>query len=117
LSSNRFKIEFEQDLNGVLAQFGMGQAFTLAADFSGMVTPPDTVAISDVLHKTFIEVNEEGTEAAAVTGVTMVAGAAPPPEMKFSFVCDHPFLCAIRDDVTGSVLFIGAVYDPKQQAE
>ena len=110
----RFKIEFEQSLNQVLGQLGMGIAFTPAADFSGMVVPPATAAISDVLHKTFVEVNEEGTEAAAVTGVKMMATAMPPPEDKFSFVCDHPFLCAIRDDVTGSILFLGAIYDPKQ---
>jgi serpin B len=110
----KFKIEFEQSLNAALKQLGMGTAFTPAADFSKMVVPPATAAISDVLHKTFIEVNEEGTEAAAVTGVTMMMTAMPRPNEKFSFVCDHPFLCAIRDDVTGSILFLGAIYDPKQ---
>jgi|WetSurMetagenome_2_1015567.scaffolds.fasta_scaffold56612_2 serine protease inhibitor len=110
----RFKIEFEQSLNAALKQLGMGTAFTPAADFSKMVAPPYTAAISDVLHKTFVEVNEEGTEAAAVTGVKMMMTAMPRPEDKFSFVADHPFLCAIRDDVTGSVLFLGAIYDPKQ---
>jgi serpin B len=110
----RFKIEFEQSLNTALKQLGMGPAFSPAADFSKMVVPPATAAISEVLHKTFVEVNEEGTEAAAVTGVKMTMTAMPRPEEKFSFVCDHPFLCAIRDDVTGSVLFLGAIYDPKQ---
>jgi serine protease inhibitor len=110
----RFKIEFEQSLNAALKQLGMGVAFTPSADFSKMVAPPYTAAISDVLHKTFVEVNEEGTEAAAVTGVKMMMTAMPRPEDKFSFVCDHPFLCAIRDDVTGAVLFLGAIYDPKQ---
>ena len=110
----RFKIEFEQSLNAALKQLGMGTAFTPAADFSKMVVPPHTAAISDVLHKTFIEVNEEGTEAAAVTGVKMMMTAMPRPNEKFSFVCDHPFLCAIRDDVTGSILFLGAIFDPKQ---
>ncbi len=111
----RFKLEYEQSLNRVLTQLGMGIAFTPGADFSKMVVPPVTAAISDVLHKTFIEVNEEGTEAAAVTGVKMMMTAMPRPEEKFSFVCDHPFLCAIRDDVTGAILFLGAIYDPKQQ--
>jgi serpin B len=110
----RFKLEYEQSLNKVLTQLGMGVAFTPAADFSGMVVPPATAAISEVLHKTFVEVNEEGTEAAAVTGVKMMMTAMPRPEDKFSLVCDHPFLCAIRDDVTGSILFLGAIYDPKQ---
>ena len=110
----RFKIEFEQNLVKTLQVLGMGLAFTPGADFSKMVVPPATAAISDVLHKTFVEVNEEGTEAAAVTGVKMMMTAVPRPEDKFSFVCDHPFLCAIRDDVTGSVLFLGAIYDPRQ---
>jgi serine protease inhibitor len=110
----RFKLEYEQSLNKVLTQLGMGIAFAPGADFSGMVVPPATAAISDVLHKTFVEVNEEGTEAAAVTAVKMLATSMPRPEEKFSFVCDHPFLCAIRDDVTGSILFLGAIYDPKQ---
>jgi serine protease inhibitor len=110
----KFKIEFEQSLNAALKQLGMGVAFTPAADFSKMVAPPYTAAISDVLHKTFVEVNEEGTEAAAVTGVKMMMTAMPRPNEKFSFVCDHPFLCAIRDDVTGSILFLGAIYNPKQ---
>jgi len=110
----RFKLEFEQSLNAFLKPLGMEVAFTPAADFSKMVVPPATAAISDVLHKTFVEVNEEGTEAAAVTATKMMMTAMPRPEDKFSFVCDHPFLCAIRDDVTGSVLFLGAIYDPKQ---
>jgi serine protease inhibitor len=113
----RFKVEYEHSLNSVLAALGMNGAFCrCCADFSAMVilAPSQRVAISDVLHKTFVEVNEEGTEAAAVTGVKMTMTAMPRPEDKFSFVCDHPFLCAIRDDVTGSVLFLGAIYDPKQ---
>jgi serine protease inhibitor len=110
----RFKIEYEQSLVKTLRALGMGLAFSAGADFSRMVVPPATVAISYVLHKTFVEVNEEGTEAAAVTLVA-VKGPAPPPEgEKFSFVCDHPFLCAVRDNVTGSVLFLGAILDPKQ---
>jgi serpin B len=110
----RFKIEFEQNLVKTLQKLGMGLAFAPAADFSRMVVPPATAAISDVLHKTFVEVNEEGTEAAAVTGVKMLATSMPREDERFSFVCDHPFLCAIRDDVTGSVLFLGAIFDPKQ---
>ena len=111
----RFKIEFEQSLNATLKQLGMGPAFGPGADFTRMVMPPyASMAISEVLHKTFVEVNEEGTEAAAVTGVKIMMTAIPRPEDRFSFVCDHPFLCAIRDDVTGSVLFLGAIYDPKQ---
>jgi serine protease inhibitor len=110
----RFKIEFEASLNKVLKLLGMGQAFSGGADFSKMIAPPTTAAISDVIHKTFVEVNEEGTEAAAVTAVKVMATAMPRHDDRFSFVCDRPFLCAIRDDVTGSVLFLGAIFDPKQ---
>jgi serpin B len=113
----RFKVEFEQSLTKVLKLLGMKRAFADEADFSEMVTPPQTAAISEVLHKTFIEVNEEGTEAAAVTVVTMRATASMSGgggQEWFSLVCDHPFICAIRDDVTGSVLFVGAIFDPKQ---
>jgi serine protease inhibitor len=110
----RFKLEFEQSLAKTLMKLGMEPAFTPRANFSDMLVPPTTAMISDVLHKTFIEVNEEGTEAAAVTGVVMTLTAMPPREEKFSLVCDHPFLCVIRDDATGSILFLGAIYDPKQ---
>lgn len=110
----RFKLEFEQSLTKTLKRLGMGPAFAPSADFSQMVAPPTTVAISDVLHKTFVEVNEEGTEAAAVTSVTMVMTAMPREEERFSLVCDHPFLCAIQDEATGSILFLGAIFDPKQ---
>jgi len=110
----RFKLEFEASLNKVLKQLGMDAAFVASADFSRMVVPPNTAAISDVLHKTFVEVNEEGTEAAAVTAVKVMTTSMPRPGERFSLVCDHPFLCAIRDDVTGSVLFLGAIFDPRQ---
>jgi len=110
----RFKIEFEQDLGKVLTELGMGRAFTPSADFSGIVAPPDTALITRVLHKACIEVNEQGTEAAAATAVIKDGGVLAPEE-EFSFVCDHPFLCAIRDDVIGLVLFLGAIsYLPKQ---
>jgi serine protease inhibitor len=110
----RFKLEFEQSLTKTLQALGMGLAFAPQASFSDMLQPPATARISDVLHKTFVEVNEEGTEAAAATGVVMTLTAMPPREEKFSLVCDHPFLCVIRDDATGAILFLGAVYDPKQ---
>ena len=66
-----------------------------------------TLAIQDALHKAFVSVNEEGTEAAAATGVIVGPTSAPP-----QFVADHPFIFLIRDNVTGSVLFLGRVVDP-----
>ena len=110
----RFRIEFGTSLVQGLKLLGMGEAFSPRADFSRMVVPPASAAISDVIHKTFVEVNEEGTEAAAVTAVKMLATAMPNRDEPFRFVCDHPFLCAIRDDETGAVLFLGLINDPKQ---
>ena len=69
--------------------------------------------INEVIQKTYVEVNEEGTEAAAVTSVGMRLTAAMPGEFeKFSMVVDRPFLCAIRDMESGTILFLGAITDP-----
>ncbi len=99
----------------ILAKMGMSDAFSGEADFSGMTGQRDLV-ISDVIHKAFVEVTEEGTEAAAATAVMMGRGlsfAPPPPE----FRADHPFLFLIREKTTGSVLFLGRVVDPAQQGD
>jgi serine protease inhibitor len=112
----RFKLEYEKDLNEVLKGLGMGVAFDpIRADFSGMydVSGKDNLYISDVRQKTFVEVNEAGTEAAAVTSVTMTLASAPPAEHeKFVMVVDRPFLCAITDNTTGAILFLGIIVDP-----
>jgi len=111
----RFKLEYETPLNDALVALGMADAFNPnAADFSKMVKPPVQAYISEVKHKTFVEVNEEGTEAAAVTSTRVAMTAMPSPHEKFSIVADRPFLCCIRDNTTGAVLFMGAIYDPKQ---
>ena len=86
------------------------------ADFSGMngVPPPDGEAlyIARIFHKAFVEVNEEGTEAAAATVVGMAAGGmAPPPPPVFR--ADHPFVFLIRDKVSGSILFLGRLVNPR----
>jgi serpin B len=91
---------------------GMPEAFTGSADFSGMTGNRD-FAISDVIHKAYIDVNEEGTEAAAATAVTMRALAVrvpgqPPPV----FRADHPFVFLIRDNPSNSILFMGRVANP-----
>lgn len=88
------------------------------ADFSGIngYKPPDEKAlfISDVFHKAFVDVNEEGTEAAAATAIVMIEAMAmaykPPPIPIFR--ADHPFLFAIRDRVSGAILFLGRITDP-----
>jgi serpin B len=85
-----------------------------AADLTGMVegTPPEPLFISDVLHKAFISVDENGTEAAAATVVIAGAGAAPPAAEPPEVRIDRPFLFAIRDTQTGTILFLGRVMDP-----
>ncbi len=109
------KFEFTKDfgLAGVLSNMGMADAFDRgAADFSGMTGNKD-LFISDVIHKAFVAVDEEGTEAAAATAVIMeLAGAAQPPDAQF--VVDRPFIFVIRDTVSGQVLFIGRVLNPAE---
>jgi serpin B len=79
------------------------------ADFSGM-TKAERLYITRVQHKAFVEVNEEGTEAAAATGVVMGTRSLPPPPKVFR--ADRPFFFLIRDDGTGTVLFMGRVANP-----
>jgi len=100
----KFKLAYDLLLNDVLTALGMGIAFTPAADFTG-ISPRDPW-ISRVLHKAVIEVNEEGTEAAAVTVVEMIESATP------GFYADRPFLFAIRDRHSGAILFMGRVMNP-----
>jgi serine protease inhibitor len=108
----RFKLEYDITLNQALQALGMGVAFQDQANFANMT--PKEVKIDEVKHKTFVEVNEEGTEAAAVTSVGIRATSAPPPEeAPFKMVVDRPFFCAIRDNQTGTILFMGSIVDPK----
>ncbi len=99
----RFKLEYEVKLNDTLKALGMDIAFGGGADFSGM---GPSLFISEVRHKTFVEVNEEGTEAAAATVVVGVESAPP------SFIVDRPFFFAIYDGRTETMLFMGTVVEP-----
>jgi serpin B len=106
----RFKTTAEFSLAEVLAAMGMKDAFDSGcADFSGMNGKKD-LFISAVVHKAFVDVNEEGTEAAAATAVVIRPenGGGGPPE----FRADHPFLFLIRDTRTGAILFLGRILDP-----
>ncbi|MFB2876593.1 serpin family protein [Floridanema aerugineum] len=108
----RFKLEYDITLNEALQALGMGVVFQNQANFSNM-TPRD-VQIDEVKHKTFVEVNEEGTEAAAVTSVGVRTTSIPiREEPPFKMVVDRPFFCAIRDNQTGTILFMGSIVDPK----
>lgn len=109
----RFGFEYETSLNETLKNLGMGIAFDEDnADFSAMRPIPPNLFISDVKHKSFIEVNEEGTEAAAVTSVEVRVTSAP-ETTPFRMIADRPFFFAIADDLTGSILFMGSVADPR----
>jgi serpin B len=108
------------NLRDQLAALGMPLAFDpFQADFSGIngQEPPheESVFISAVFHKTFVEVNEEGTEAAAATAVTMMLRGRPPvrPPRIPTFRADHPFLFAICERETGAIVFLGRVADPR----
>ena len=99
----RFKMEYEITLNDVLIALGMPSAFcAYAADFSGISSARDDLHISRVLHSAFVEVNEEGTEAAAVTVVEVGVLSAPP-----MFLANRPFIFIIRENTTGAILFMG----------
>lgn len=106
----KFKIESSFMLKDPLTSLGLSSAFSPTADFSGISSEPG-FALSEVLHKTFVDVNEKGTEAAAVT-VPMAAGSAP-PKKNVEFKADRPFLFAIRDLPTKTTLFLGRVSDPR----
>jgi serpin B len=104
-------------LSDVLKGLGMKLAFDRSrADFTGIANPPspaDRLVISEVVHKTFVKVDEKGTEAAAATAVLMErAGAAPPKAQPQVFKADHPFLFLVRDVRSGALLFLGRVVEP-----
>jgi serpin B len=108
----KFKVEKDFTLNKPLIAMGMKAAF-MGADFSGMHTGGEQLDITAVIHKAFVDVNEEGTEAAAATGIVVgVTSAVEPPKPRY-FKADHPFLFFIRDQKTGSVLFMGRLENPK----
>lgn len=108
LSFPKFKFESPIGLNEMLRNLGMPSAFD-AADFSG-ISKTMSLAITDVLHKAFIDVNEKGTEAAAATAV--IIGETSVPVADLTIEVDRPFLVLIRDRETDAVIFIGRVVDP-----
>jgi serpin B len=106
----KFKMTSQFGLADVLRSMGMTDAFTDKADFSGMNGKRD-LFISAVVHKAYVDVYEEGTEAAAATGVVVGLTAVMPSQIPV-FRANHPFLFLIRDNKTGSILFIGRVMNP-----
>ena len=113
LSMPKVKLTDQAELSEPLNAMGMRQAFVPGlADLGGLFTDGPELYVSRVIQKTFLELNEEGTEAAAATGVGVTATSArpdPPPAV----LLDRPFLLAIRDDRTGVTLFLGAIVNPQ----
>ncbi len=110
----RFRLEHRFPLKRTLSSMGVKDAFDPGkADFSAMSGARPGLFISEGFHKAFVEVNEEGTEAAAATGLVAIPASFPAPNPVFR--ADHPFLFLIRDDATGAVIFIGRVSDPTHQ--
>jgi len=108
----RFKVECEYEMStSILPSMGMKNPFTEDADFSGISDV--ALCISKVIHKTFVDVNEDGTEAAAVTAVEMDATALPPGQIVY-YVVNRPFAFAICENSTGVILFIGTIGDVSQ---
>ncbi len=104
----KFTLEYEIELNDVLKALGMEVAFTpFVANFS-KIRPENDLYIDKVKHKTFVDVNEEGTEAAAVTSVGFGIISVPGP-----FLVDRPFLFVIRERFSGAIIFMGKILDPQ----
>lgn len=112
LTLPRFRLDYAASLKKPLEQMGMKPAFAVSGDFAPMGLSPGFVG--DVLHKTFLAVDEKGTEAAAATAAIAAGGAAAPftPPQRVTVRVDRPFFCAIVEEDTGAILFAGAIYDP-----
>jgi serpin B len=106
----RFKLEYDVELNPILKKLGMTSSFNPnQANFSKL-SPSEDLFVSIVKHKTFLDVNEEGTEAAASTAIGMRTTSIEPSP--FEMIVNRPFFCAIRDNQTDTILFMGVIYNP-----
>jgi serine protease inhibitor len=112
----RFLLRYGCELSGPLTAMGMTNAFDGdRADFSGMDGREHWLYLAAVVHQAFVEVKEEGTEAAAATGMAFLA-AGIPDRLPATFLADHPFIFVIRENSTGSILFLARVVNPAQAA-
>lgn len=105
----KLKIAETYNLGEPLSALGMGIAFTDRANLRGIAE--EDLMISKVVQKTFLRMDEKGTEAAAVTGITIVVTSAPPPPVTFR--ADHPFFLVIREKMSGAILFMGRIVAPE----
>lgn len=111
----KFKISFGFEASDFLKGLGLQLPFSSEADLSQMVDSSavgQKLYVSSIFHKSFVEVNEEGTEAAAASAAILMPLSAPLPIRPIDFIADHPFLFVIREDMAGVVLFIGHVVNP-----
>ena len=111
LTLPKFNFGYKELLNNPLMNMGLGIAFSDMADFTG-INPDGNLMISRVIHQSFIDVNEKGTEAATVTVVEMVNTSAGPGDDIIHFTADHPFVFVIREKTSNAILFIGKVGNP-----
>jgi serpin B len=111
LSMPKLKLEFKAELNNPLIAMGMPRAFTNAAQFGDLLEGDTPLEISQVIQKTFLNVDEKGTEAAAVTSVGIRATSMP--MYAFEMQVDRPYFFAIRDNRSGAILFAGAIQMPE----
>ncbi len=112
VSMPKFTTTSEFELTNTLSAMGMPSAFSPgAADFSGMTSTKE-LFLDKAIHKAYVDVNEKGTEAAAVTALVMEFGIEPDKPKPKKFIVDHPFIFLIRDNQTGSILFVGRIVDP-----
>ena len=109
----KFKLNCDFRLDKALQEMGMIDAFLDNADFSGM-DGTDWLFLSAVLHKAYIDVNEEGTEAIAATTAHMNCKGI---EQNYTFRADHPFVFMIQENLTGTILFLGRIIDPTKTGE
>lgn len=115
----KFKFDAKTELSNTLRDMGMAEAFTDNANFSSIydsqkVSDDYDLSIDDVVHQTFVEVNEKGTEAGAATAIEAVDSAHMPGQI-MEFKADHPFMFFIEDKRTGCILFMGKVENPEYE--
>jgi serpin B len=114
----RFSLQYsvEPDLNASLGALGVERAFGLSADFSGLFADPTALGtpifLSQVIHKTTLDVDEEGTIASAVTAEMLAGGGSMVELVPFTMIVDRPFLCSIRHRRSGTLLFLGTIDNP-----
>lgn len=106
----KFELNFKYNLKPILQSLGVELAFSGGADFAGLGYRVGDLTIGEAAQATFVRVDEEGTEAAAVTALGVLSESVPPPNP--TFIADHPFIFAIQDDETGNILFMGKITDP-----